>query len=432
MDSRIKRTIREPGERPRPPRPPRLGETVPQAIGHDQASDLEWLERYSPRWHGERQSNIERNYLIHEMLYEVGTALISGQTGTFKTAVAIALALACMIDGGTFAGRPVLRRGGVLYIAYEGADEVMIRLQAAYERLVPGGPPLPLVRLVGGPRLLDRKAEEDLGKILQHYATEMQEKFELPLVLTIADTIGVAAEYSDDNTTAEVRKVAAMFNRLSRKFKCLMTGIEHFGKDPEKGTAGSHAKEADVDTVLALLGDKDVSGLVANSRMVIRKMRGGETGLQFPFSVIKPELGKDQHGNTIRTVVIEWAKMNQGISASADPWPKKYRVLRDALVEALLTSGFDAAPFGDKVKVVADTDLRREFYRRYIVDGDTPEKRSDARRTAYKRALRDAQNNGLIGVRGDGDATIIWNATRQNVRPPKSELVDSAVLEDGI
>ena len=59
---------------------------------------------------------------------------------------------------------------------------------------------------------------------------------------------------------------------------CFVLAVDHFGKAIETGTRGSSAKEGSADVVLALLGDKSVSGEVTNTRLALRKRRGGANG----------------------------------------------------------------------------------------------------------------------------------------------------------
>ena len=70
-----------------------------------------------------------RPCLVQELLPETGVGLISGQWGTYKTFVAIDLAMA-VIAGTDFIRFPVRRRGGVLFIACEGQSEVAVRINA--------------------------------------------------------------------------------------------------------------------------------------------------------------------------------------------------------------------------------------------------------------------------------------------------------------
>ena len=68
--------------------------------------------------------------LVDETLPEIGLATIGGQYGAAKTFVGADLAAAIMV-GGDFAGKTVERRGGVLWLAAEGENEIEMRIQAA-------------------------------------------------------------------------------------------------------------------------------------------------------------------------------------------------------------------------------------------------------------------------------------------------------------
>jgi hypothetical protein len=72
--------------------------------------------------------------LIKHILPETGTGIISGQWGAYKTTIALDLGLSIM-TGLNFAGRyRVKRRGGVLYLAPEGAATLTWRLDALAKR----------------------------------------------------------------------------------------------------------------------------------------------------------------------------------------------------------------------------------------------------------------------------------------------------------
>lgn len=71
-------------------------------------------------------------YLVEKTLPEIGVAIIAGQWSAGKTFVGADLARAVMTGGG-FVGRKVERRGGVLWFAAEGEDEIEGRVRAAVE-----------------------------------------------------------------------------------------------------------------------------------------------------------------------------------------------------------------------------------------------------------------------------------------------------------
>ena len=106
-----------------------------------------------------------------------------------------------------------------------------------------------------------------------------------------------------------------------------MLGVDHFGKDLQAGTRGAYSKESSGDVVLACLGNKELSGSVTNTRLAVRKHRGGRQGQEYPFvlrEVAAPE--PDEDGEPITTMVVDWTgpvpehspgRMIRGLNPSA-------------------------------------------------------------------------------------------------------------------
>ena len=117
-----------------------------------------------------------RPCLVQDLLPETGVGLISGQWGTYKTFVAIDLAMA-VISGADFIRFPVRRRGGVLFIACEGQSEVAIRVK----RRPPPARPSAKVAFCWTdtcPRLLDPNAAKSSPLWSPTRASECGTKFE--------------------------------------------------------------------------------------------------------------------------------------------------------------------------------------------------------------------------------------------------------------
>jgi AAA domain len=83
-------------------------------------------------WHGRKYERELRPMLIEELIPETGKGLASGQWGAAKTFCMIDMA-ASVMTGTPFAGREVVRQGGVLFVAAEGATEIPIRLEGLVE-----------------------------------------------------------------------------------------------------------------------------------------------------------------------------------------------------------------------------------------------------------------------------------------------------------
>jgi hypothetical protein len=168
-------------------------------------------------WHGHDYNRDARLWLVKEMIPQTGQGLKSGQWGTAKTFAAIDLA-ACVMTGIPFAGRQVERRGGVVFVAAEGASEIPIRLRGVVEqKLQPaalaaaaGGAPLdvdlarlPIAWIEECPSLQEEASFERLVAIVQTAARQMKEQFGVDLVLVIIDTLSASADFTDANDAAE-------------------------------------------------------------------------------------------------------------------------------------------------------------------------------------------------------------------------------------
>ena len=376
-----------------------------ESNGAHPGHDLLW-------WYGDKRPDLNRSWRIEGLLPTVGTALISGQWGTYKTFLALDLSLALMM-GGAFAGRKVIEPGGVLYIAKEGAFEIPLRLQCAleakfpdYQEQYPGGR-LPFAMAQECPRLLDRSATRDLICIAMPAAKRMETEFHRFLSVIIIDTLAAAALFNDETDNAEAHKVLGLLDAIARELKCLVVAVDHFGKDVQTGTRGASAKEDRADTVLAVLGDKELSGRVINPRMAIRKVRGAKTGGEVPFGMQTVEAAD---GET--TLVVDWRAERRDDAPRKQPWPTALCVFRDALL-ASLDGATERHVFGDGplVKAVNHESVRAQFYRRYAADGDSERKRQVARRQAFNRGLAYARERNLIGTEVSEDVTWVWQIT---------------------
>ena len=137
-----------------------------------------------------------------------------------------------------------------------------------------------------------------------------QRTFGRPTVLVWFDTLITAAQYATaggDNDTAQAQLVMNTLRAISERTGTFCIGVDHFGKVIETGTRGSSAKEGAADTVIVLLGDRELSGGIKNTRLALRKQRDGISGLEVPFSVINKEAGVDEDGDAVTAPpVIDW------------------------------------------------------------------------------------------------------------------------------
>jgi hypothetical protein len=266
---------------------------------------------------------------------------------------------------------------------------------------------LPFAWRTDCPSLTDEKA----GEALCALADEAKAAFGVPIALVIIDTVVRAANHTEggDNDAAASQRVMNAMSRLSEHSGALVMGIDHFGKVMETGTRGSSAKEGAVDTVVALLADREVSGGIKNTRLAMRKQRDGLSGFEVPFTVKTIETGTDEDGDPVTTTVIDW-ESPQAADTNTQ-WTPSMQTLRRVLMTTLADHGRDIQPFIDGPTIRAcDIELvRTEFYRQHPADG-TEEQKKEARRRAFNRAIKDATSRGVAATREVEGVQWIWLA----------------------
>jgi hypothetical protein len=160
------------------------------------------------------------------------------------------------------------------------------------------------------PVLLQKGAVEKLVAMARQAEASLMEEFGLPLGLVIIDTIVASAGYPQSGAENDPAIGQALMNVLkeaAQQLSCFVLGIDHYGKDITAGTRGTSAKEASADVVLACLGVREQSGRVTDTRLAVRKCRGGPQGEEFFFTVRKVEdPTPDEDGDPIITLVVDW------------------------------------------------------------------------------------------------------------------------------
>ena len=368
---------------------------------------------YAPKWQyytGEPPP--PQRWLIKNILPEVGVGLAAGQWGFFKTTAALDLSLSAM-SGIDFADRfRVKRIGGVVYFAPEGSGGIGNRLYtAAQHRGVEGE--LPFVFHTECPALIDKNAADIICYWIADAEKYFQRTFGRPTVLVWFDTLVTAAKYETaggDSDTAQAQLVMNTLRAISERTRTFCVGVDHFGKLIETGTRGSSAKEGAADTVIVLLGDRELSGGIKNTRLALRKQRDGISGIEVPFGVINREAGVDEDGDTISAPpVIDW-RATVAAAKGDKRWTPTMRILRRVL-SSTLEGGRDIRPFpdGQMVRACDVAAVRAEFYKQYPADG-TESQKAEARRRGFNRTLKHATERDLVCIREMDGTQLVWFA----------------------
>ena len=134
--------------------------------------------------------------LVRGVIPRRGVGFLAGQSGSFKTFMAIEIAFAVM-RGESFAGRPVDEGGGVLLVAAEGEGSLDARLAARRSLLPDPAERLPLIALTGFGSIKGDEAHADLALTVrraEHDLAAMGHR----LALVIVDTVTAAGMLGRD------------------------------------------------------------------------------------------------------------------------------------------------------------------------------------------------------------------------------------------
>jgi hypothetical protein len=361
--------------------------------------------------HGDPDPRPLKSWLIKHLVPAYGHGLLSGQWGAGKTFVVFDLA-AALGTGQPFLGYAVKRQCGVLLIAAEGVDEVRLRLDAVVREKCGGLSRAPFRWYETPPVLLQKGATEKLIAMARAAEASLLGEFGLPLGLIVIDTIAACAGYNQpgaENDNATGQAIMNTLKAVAQELQCFVLGVDHFGKDLQAGTRGAYSKESSGDLVLACLGTKELSGSVSNTRLAVRKNRGGQQGQEFPFVLKRIEaLEPDEDGEPVTTMVVDWQPAEAaGAHAQPDPWAQPKRQdqrtavlrLKRVLMAILADQGVDlpTGPDGPVVRMVDQELVRERFYAGTPAEGTAAQK-GEFRRKRFNRAVDWAEDQQLIGV----------------------------------
>ncbi|MCD9029324.1 AAA family ATPase [Luteimonas sp. BDR2-5] len=229
----------------------RLNEAGSDIAPPDAADDFDVWDEVEPaeersRWNFLSLDDVESlpppKWLVPGVLTEGSLAAIYGAPESGKSFLAVDMSMA--IAGGIdWHGRQV-ERGGVLYIAAEGAPGLGKRFRAwKVDRCAQGrGFDLHLMR-----DDLNLAAEKDGGvrAFVQAVSDELG-----PLRLIVIDTLNQTAAGADENSAKDMGRYIASMKLLRNVTGAAVVVVHHSGKDLSKGMRGSTALLGAMDTTV--------------------------------------------------------------------------------------------------------------------------------------------------------------------------------------
>lgn len=212
-------------------------------------------------------------WLVPGVLVEGSLAAIYGAPESGKSFLAVDMSMA-VAGGLDWHGRPV-ERGGVLYIAAEGAPGLGKRVRAWKVEHGAQGQQFEFHLMRDD---LNLAAEKDGG--VRAFAQAVTDELG-PLRLIVIDTLNQTAAGADENSAKDMGRYIASMKRLRDVTGAAVVVVHHSGKDVSKGMRGSTALLGAMDTTVEVDSDKDRRAIT----VTVQKQKDAEreTPMRFTF-----------------------------------------------------------------------------------------------------------------------------------------------------
>lgn len=201
---------------------------------------------------GEQDNEPEPKWIVKDLISERSTVLLYGPTQSYKSFIAMAIALATA-TGKIFAQDEPLVTGLVFYAALEGRAHLRKARKAwkvANEVDKVNNFYLGIAPMVGVPG-----EAQEFGEEIAKRCGEQNPK------LIIIDTLGKAMAGMNENDAKDAGQFIQFCDSLVEHFGCAVIAIHHTGKDLEKGARGSSAFHAGFDTVIEVKAHRKTRAL---------------------------------------------------------------------------------------------------------------------------------------------------------------------------
>lgn len=190
------------------------------------------------------------SWLVHDTITEHGLTLIYGPTGSYKSFLALDLALH-VAQGASWCARPTIP-GRVIYCAGEGASGIKKRITAWSDAHQADA-----IDTFGMVATMPIFGDDDQ---LREFAVEC---LTWKPGLIVFDTVAHAMAGMDENTQKDSGLFVARCAELARTLDCAVILVHHTGKDANKGARGSTVLPAACDTILEVSKPRPLEMLVS-------------------------------------------------------------------------------------------------------------------------------------------------------------------------
>lgn len=339
---------------------------------------------------GESDPVADTPALIADLL---GTASIAALLSPFsggKTAVAVDICC-CLATDTRFHGLRVTQTA-FLYHAREGSKAVDRRFRAWKQRH--GMEDARLNGAIVDTPTADYRDDAFVDSVIATILNA-RDVFGQSVGLWVIDTLNATAGGADENSAADMAAYVAGLQRIIAETGVTILVIHHLGKNKDRGSRGSTALPAALDTELQIERYEDRNTL----ELKVTKQRDMADGGSFFYTLDSESLGTNEHGEEITAVVAVQAERSEGGKRRK---PVKIsdgqKLILDALKRAL-DEGGQEAPASNHIPPHARV-VTLSLWERYVTQVMV-DKKPDAVRMAMRRGSEKLQALGIVRVEGE-------------------------------
>lgn len=228
-------------------------------------------------------------WMIHDFLPEQGFSAIYGPSGSYKSFVAIDMAMH-LCHGLEWCGRPTIQKK-VLYIAAEGKFGILQRVIAWHQ-----SHQLPLTdRFFVLPVAVDlTDPETDINPLINDL------RIFGGVDMTIVDTVARSFGSGDENSTKDMGSFIRNLDLIRESVSPHVMAIHHSGKDEDKGARGSSSFRAALDTEIQIKR----MGTTRRIKLMMTKQKDAEEASAISMEAVSIEFA-DRHGVIQKSAVMK-------------------------------------------------------------------------------------------------------------------------------
>ena len=205
--------------------------------------------RFRPRSEAEQDEGVEPTWLIPGLIPDNEAVMLYGPTQSYKSFIALDLALSVAAGVPLFAGAPT-RAGPVFYAALEGRRNIEKLRRPAWKREHGITEPIPFYSLPAPMRISPEDCEEWEAEI-----RAFLKPGERP-GLIVLDTVAKVLSGKNENDAKDMGDLIAWTDGLVDRFQCPVLAVHHTGRDATH-SRGSSAADAGFGSIIVATAHRE-------------------------------------------------------------------------------------------------------------------------------------------------------------------------------